>query len=180
MEKNFLSKPASILLLQLILFFANCGSSTGEFGWTVTRAEIDDPLFHVTNTNTDFTMARENVTFEIEDTIHYIYILPPVKMNFLSFLDFSGPSEYMVALDKESLGFVEVDLKRKKIEQGNNLLRGSFSGLEPGNYRIKIVYDQEVVDSLDFKVLPKESYYSALDETGSLESETDEIVKYSR
>ncbi len=164
----------------LCIGILNCGASIGEFGWTVTRTEVEDPLFEVTNTNTDFTMARENLTFEIEDTIQYIYILPSTKLGFLSYLDFSGPSEYMVALDRESLGFVEVDLKRKKIEQGNNLLRGSFSGLEPGKYKIKIVYDQEVIDSTEFKVLPKDSYYSALDDTDRPMSETDEIAKYSK
>lgn len=162
----------------LVAFTVNCGHSVGEFGWAVTKSEIDDPMFHFTNVHTDFIMARENLTFEIDDTIHYIYTLPPG--NLFSFLDFSGSGEYKVALDKESLGFVEIDLKRKKIEQGNNLLRGSFSDLEPGNYRIKIVLEEEVIDSLDFKVLPKDSYYSGLDESDSGGNETDEIIKYSK
>ncbi|MCE9499422.1 MAG: hypothetical protein K8R21_02805 [Leptospira sp.] len=160
----------------LILTMINCGQPTGEFGWAVTNDEDLDILFAETQSVTDFKMTRKNLFFSPDDTIHYVYTFDSK----LSFTPIDESTEFIVVLEEESLGFVEKDLKRKKIEPGSKSLKESFQNLNPGKYLLKVVFEQETIDSVEFDVIPKEGYSSETADLDLDDPEKDEIIKYSR
>ncbi|MBK8393967.1 MAG: hypothetical protein IPL26_01825 [Leptospiraceae bacterium] len=160
-----------ILFLVFISLIVNCGPSGGEFGWATTqdgeKSVLERELYMVT----DFKMTRANLIFSPSDTIHYIY----------TFSRHPGElTEFIVTLEKESLGFVEIDLKRKLLESESNSLKDRFVGLSPGKYRLQVVYDQEVIDSIEFDVLPEEGFSIENVNIDKDKEETDDILKYSR
>ncbi len=151
----------------IILFFLfNCGNN-GEFGWATTddseKSILEKEVYNVT----DFKMTRKNLVFSPNETIHYIY----------TFDSNPGPSvEYVIRLEKESMGFVEIDLKKKFIEPESSSLKDKFANLEVGKYRLQIVLEQEVIDNIEFDVIGDEGY-PLKEEISEIK---DDILKYSK
>ncbi len=159
-------------VLFCFLLFGNCAPATGEFGWAVTNDQGKDILEKSLMQITDYKMMRDNVIFSPRDTIHYVY-----KFKWGLFQkNYSSKDEFFVSLEKESLGFVEIELKKKFLDEDSYSLKDKFSNLEVGTYNLKIAYDEEVLDSVIFEVAPEEGYQLRDD----LETETDEIIRYSR
>lgn len=166
--------PKKVLLtLLLFSFFSiiHCGPPSGEFGFATTNDEEIDIIEKELYNATDYIVTRNNLYFTPKDTIHYLY----------TFKRSPGSKEFVVTLQKESLGFVEIDLK-KKTPGEDGLIKDRFSNLEVGRYQLNLVYDQEVIDSVIFNVIYEEGYSSQLDglENDTEEKEEDEIIKYSR
>lgn len=160
-----------ILFLVLFAFFVNCGPSSGEFGWATTQDEDKSILERELYMVTDFKMTRANLIFAPSDTIHYIY----------TFSRHPGElTEFIVTLEKESLGFVEIDLKRKLVEAETSSIKDRFIRLSPGKYRLQVAYEQEVIDSIEFDVLPEEGYSLQSPNIDKDKEEKDDIIKYSR
>lgn len=150
----------------LILFLLfNC-SNKGEFGWATTSDEEKSILEKEIYNVTDFKMTRKNLVFLPHETIHYIY----------SFESSPGENEYVVRLEKESLGFVEIDLKKKFIEPETTSIKDRFSNLGVGKYRLQIVYEENVIDSIEFDVISSEGY-PLKEEISEID---DDIIKYSK
>ncbi len=154
------------LLLNLILIL-NCGPSKGEFGWATTFDQDKNILEKEISFITDFKMTRKNLVFSPSDTIHYIYTFDRNP---------GGSTEFVITLEKESLGFVEIDLKKKFVEPDSTSLRDHFSDLAPGKYRIQIVFDTQVLDNIEFEILAREGY-SLKEENSDIQ---DEIIRYSK
>ncbi|HNO24232.1 MAG TPA: hypothetical protein PKK94_14715, partial [Leptospiraceae bacterium] len=72
----------------------------------------------------------------------------------------------------------EVDVKKKMIESESYTLKDRFKNLEIGRYNLKVAFEGDVIDSVQFDVLPDEGY--AIREDDINLTETDEILKYSR
>jgi hypothetical protein len=109
--------------------------------------------------------------FSPSDTIHYIY----------TFSRNPGEgAEFVVTLEKESMGFVEIDLKKKTLEAETNSLKDRFIRLSPGKYRLQVAFEEEVIDSIEFDVLPEEGYSVESPNIDKGEEEKDDIIKYSR
>jgi hypothetical protein len=160
-----------ILFIVLLAFILNCGPSSGEFGWATTQDEDKSVLERELYMVTDFKMTRVNLIFSPSDTIHYIY----------TFSRHPGETtEFFVSLEKESLGFVEIDLKRKLIEAESTSLKDKFVRLSPGKYRLQVAFEQEVIDSIEFDVLPEEGYSLDTPNMEKDKEEPDDIIKYSR
>lgn len=153
------------LILILFLTF-NC-SNKGEFGWATTddseKSILEKEIYNVT----DFKMTRKNLVFSPNETIHYIYTFESNQDQTL---------EYVVRLEKESMGFVEIDLKKKFVEPESSSLKDKFSNLEVGKYRLQIVLEQNVIDSIEFDVIADEGY-PLKEEISEIE---DDILKYSK
>ncbi len=157
-------------LFFLALFY--CSPSQGEFGWAATNNEGMDAFEKQFYIVTEYKMMRSNIFFSPTDKIHYVYKFGNFPV---------AGSEFIVVLEKESLGFVEIDLKKKLVESESNSLRDSFDPLSVGKYRLKIVYDQETLDEAIFEVLPEGGYYNLeVQDSDSQYEEQDEILKYSR
>lgn len=160
----------SITLL-LIVFFYSCGSPSGSIGWMTTYDEGMTELDREFGIQTDFQMTREDLFFTPQETIHFVYVFDSRV---------SPNDEFYFSLNKKSIDFLEVDLRRKTIEEGNPVIRDYYRGLAIGDYLLKIAYEGEVFDEVEFKVLPEEGYYAdTLESDLSIDIE-DDIIRYSR
>ena len=167
-------KNTLLFLLAAFLLVQNCSPAKGEFGWAVSsnteKGILEKELFVVT----DYKMMRTGLIFSPADIVHYVY-----KFQWSPFqLNYSSSDEFFISLEKESLGFVEVDVKKKMIEPESYTLKDRFKSLEIGRYNLKVAFEGDVIDSVQFDVLPDEGY--AIREDDINLTETDEILKYSR
>lgn len=156
----------AFVMCGLLFLFVNCGIPSGEFGWAVTNDEDISPIEEEFYVQTQFEMARQNLYFSPNDTIHYVYIFSR---------EVDPKKEFFVSLNKKSIDYLEIDLRRKRVEE--NMLRDKYKNLEIGEYLLKIAFEGDVFDSVHFKVLPEEGYYTS--ENG-IYSEEDEIIRYSK
>jgi hypothetical protein len=162
----------SRIIYILLLFFGYCAPATGDFGWAVTSDQGKEVLEKVHFQITDYKMMEEDIIFSPSDTIHYVY-----KFKWSLFQNnYSPKDEFYVSLEKESLGFVEIEFKKKFIDMDSFSLKDKFSNLEIGRYNLKIAYDEEVLDSIFFEVVPEDGYPLRED----LGIDEDEIIRYSR
>lgn len=160
-----------ILFTLLLLLFIQCGVPKGEFGWTTTKMEEMDILEQHIQTITDYKMMRDDLIFSPTDTIHYVY----------QFSRNPGlETDFHISLNRYELDFVEIDIKKKRVEPDTLAIRDEFSLLRTGEYLIKIVYEGDTVDEVKFRVLPVEGYTQENLEQELAGDQTDEIIKYSR
>ena len=78
------------------------------------------------------------------------------------------------------MGFVEIDLKKKMLEAETSSLKDRFVRLSPGKYRLQVAFEEEVIDSIEFDVLPEEGYSVESPNIDKDQEEKDDIIKYSR
>lgn len=162
------------LLFPVILLLQFCAKPSGEFGWYTTQDENIDVLEQELFVVTEYTITRENLYFSPKDTIHYIY-------KFAS--NPSSNTDLIFTLEKESLGYVEIEVKKKTVDKEDNSIVDKFVRLSEGNYRLNVVYDQDIIDTVYFTILPDEGYNyktSTLSDMEDSTEETDEIIKYSK
>lgn len=162
----------SRILIIIVFFISFCNPATGEFGFAVTNDVGKDILEQEVSQITDYKMMREGVIFSPNDTIHYVY---KFKWNLFDY-NYSQKDEFYVVLEKESLGFVEIELKKKFIEKDSYSLKDKFTRLDVGRYNLKVAYEGDVIDSIIFEVVPEEGY-KVIEDTGE---EPDEIIRYSK
>jgi hypothetical protein len=81
--------------------------------------------------------------FERDDVVWYAYRPYSLK---------SGQF-YGISLQKKSLGYQEIDLRNRTIAEGQGMLIDHYKQLEEGEYRLKIAFDNEVIDQIDFIVV---------------------------
>ena len=164
-----------LLIIISLVGFVNCGDEAEEFGFATTYDHGKTVLELDLAKATDYKMMREKIIFSPRDTIHYVYKfaknpLAPYGVN----------DEFSVSLEKESLGFVEIDLKKKYMNSDNNALQDKFKNLDIGHYVMKISFDGEIIDSVYFDVVPDEGYSLDESEENSIDNQKDEIVRYSK
>lgn len=161
-------------LVLALLIFINCGMPKGEFGWATTDdsgIDILEKQLYVVN---EYKMVRTNMIFTPRDTIHYIYMFDKKFYDFVP----TSSTEFIVSLEKETLGFVEIEYKKKLIETDTYSLKDRFVRLEPGKYRIRVAFDGDVIDDTTFDVLDEKGFMP--DDRYEESDEPDEIIKYSR
>ncbi|HMV34488.1 MAG TPA: hypothetical protein PKD60_01240, partial [Turneriella sp.] len=76
---------------------------------------------------------------------------------------------YGISLQKKSLGYQEIDLRNRQIAEGQGMLIDHYRNLEEGEYRLKIAYNNRVIDQIDFVVVAD----SASESVNFEEDETD-------
>ena len=162
-------------IVLILFFFQNCGDSAGEFGFAVTFDEGKTDLELDLGKVTDYKMMREKIIFSPKDTIHYVYKFSPNPL-----AGYGAKDEFSVSLEKESLGFVEIDLKKKYMNSENNALQDKFKNLDIGHYVMKISFEGELIDSVYFDVVPDEGYALDESEENSIDNQKDEILRYSK
>jgi hypothetical protein len=162
---------ARFFLAGILLFIWNCGEHSGRFGWATSVSGDLGVLERQFYVPTQFEMTREELYFSPGDTIHFVY----------EFDSSVAPTdEFLFSLNKKSIDYLEIDLRIKTIEEGKPVIRDHYTGLNVGEYLLKIAYEGEVFDTVEFQVLPDESYFvENLDSDGNPDTE-DEIIRYSR
>jgi|JI8StandDraft_1071087.scaffolds.fasta_scaffold233011_2 hypothetical protein len=159
------------ILICISFLLVNCGSPEGNIGWMTTYDEGMSELDREFGIQTDFQMTRTDLFFSPQETIHFVYVFNSRV---------SSSDEFYFSLNKKSIDYLEVDLRRKTIEEGNPVIRDYYRGLGIGDYLLKIAYEGEVFDQVEFKVLPEEGYYAETIEGDLTVEIEDEIVRYSR
>lgn len=69
---------------------------------------------------------------------------------------------YGISLQKKSLGYQEIDLRNRQLVPEQDLLIDHYRNLSPGEYRIKIAYQNRVIDQVDF-IIVADSASEAID-----------------
>lgn len=171
--KAYLARSFSILFL--LFFLTSCGEESGEFGFAVTQDAGKTDLELDLEKVSEYKMMKEKIIFSPKDTIHYVYKFP---LNPLA--PYGSKDEFSVSLEKESLGFVEIDLKKKFMNTDSNVLQDKFKNLDIGHYVMKISFEGDIIDIVYFDVVPDEGYSLNESDRNSIENEKDEIIRYSR
>lgn len=119
----------------------------------------------------EYTLTRKNLYFSPNDIIHYIYRFDRSP---------GGSKEFIVTLEKKSLGYVEIELKKKHIEPSTRYIKDRFTHLDEGKYRVNLVFGKNIIDTVYFEVIPDDGYHFESAGLDADRKETDEIIKYSR
>ncbi|UOG39074.1 hypothetical protein MAL08_07285 [Leptospira noguchii] len=126
-----------------LAFSATCFKPTGEFGWAL----LDEEKFNIIEkkimTVGEYTVTRHNLIFPDDKTICYIYRFSR---------SVSESAETYVSLSKFQLGYNEMDVLRKRPNPISQTIEGSFQGLSPGKYLLKVAYEGDVIDEVEFLV----------------------------
>ncbi|AOP33649.1 hypothetical protein A0128_07200 [Leptospira tipperaryensis] len=145
--------PAFLRISFLILTFVlstSCFKPTGDFGWAVMDEEKFNVLEKKIMTVGEYTITRENLIFPDDKTIHYIYRFSR---------SVPETAETYVSLSRFQLGYNELDVLRKRPNPISKTIEGSFQGLTPGKYLLKVAYEGDVIDEVEFLVrTPKGSF----------------------
>ena len=135
-------------IFSFFLFSINCSTQIkGEFAWTVqNRIGIGEPERSIFLEN-KFKTQRANLYFYTHETIWWIY---RIKSGFY----FSD--EFLVALyeNNQTPQPILSDLREGVIEESGDFhfIRYFYENLKEGKYLLRIAYDTETIDEVEFYV----------------------------
>ncbi len=136
----------------LLLLFSVAGCSTqirGTFGWTAVDDRGIEDFERGLLLETEFRIKRENLYFFDYQTIWWVYQIRGGR--------YSGDG-FLAALyeNNNTPDPVEVDLRRVPIlrDGSYDYIRQYYEDLSPGRYLLKIAYESEVVDQVEFFIVP--------------------------
>lgn len=143
--------------LALAFMTTGCFNSKGRFAFTVADHTDLPPLEQRFFQPQRFVRFDNKPIFERDDVVWYAYKPSSPK-----------PGKfYGISLQKKSLGYQEIDLRNRTIADGQGMLIDHYKNLEEGEYRMKIAYNNEVIDQIDFIVVADSA-------SESIDYETDE------
>ena len=131
------------LVLLVLGTILDCGRGRGRFAFTVADHQDLPVLQQHFFQPQRFVRFDTKPVFERDDVLWYAY--KPVSPKANKF--------YGISLQKKSLGYLEVDLRNRTIADGVGLLIDHYKALEEGEYRLRIAYNDEVIDQIDFIVV---------------------------
>lgn len=149
-KRFFSASIRSFALVWLCASATACFKPTGEFGWAL----LDEDKFNVLEkkimTVGEYTITRENLIFPDDKTIRYIYRFSR---------SVPETAETYVSLSRFQLGYNEMDVLRKRPNPISKTIEGSFQGLSPGKYLLKVAYEGDVIDEVEFLVRSAQTPY---------------------
>nr|WP_024864126.1 hypothetical protein [Leptospira licerasiae] len=152
------------IILLYSFFFFSCLGMSGEFGWALVDETKQSLLEKKFTTVQEFTLTREKLIFPTNKTLVYLYKFSRVP---------NPEAEIYVSLSRFQVGFNEIEVRRKRPELSSSSITGSFQELIAGKYLIKVSYDGEVIDQVEFRVIEPE-------EREEKESGVDDVEKYTK
>lgn len=152
------------IILLYSFFFFSCLGMSGEFGWALVDETKQSLLEKKFTTVQEFTLTREKLIFPTNKTLVYLYKFSRVP---------NPEAEIYVSLSRFQVGFNEIEVRRKRPELSSSSITGSFQELVAGKYLIKVSYDGEVIDQVEFRVIEPE-------EREEKESGVDDVEKYTK
>ncbi|EPG74737.1 putative lipoprotein [Leptospira fainei serovar Hurstbridge str. BUT 6] len=156
------------LPLLLVSLMISCLGMKGEFGWAILDEDQLDFLEKRMTNISEFTLTRDKLAFPNDKTLAYIY----------KFSRLPNPeAETYVSLSRFQLGFNEIEVSRKRPDLSTSTIRGSFRDLPTGKYLLKVSYNEDVIDSVEFRIV---SPAGTMDEDEDAPSGSDDIEKYSK
>ncbi|MDV6236844.1 hypothetical protein CH379_014540 [Leptospira ellisii] len=139
------SNPNLIRVLVAFFFLTtiSCLKPSGDFGWAVLDEDSFDLLEKKNMTVGEYTITRNDLVFPEDKTIHYIYRFSR---------SVPETAETYVSLSRFQLGYNELDVLRKRPNPTSHTISGSFRDLTPGKYLLKVAYEGDVIDEVEFLV----------------------------
>lgn len=120
-----------------------CGNGRGRFAFTVADHSnlpvLEQRFFQPQR----FVSYKETPVFERDDVLWFAYRPSAPKYG----------AYYGISLQKKSLGYQEIDLRNRQIAEGQGMIIDHYRNLEEGEYRLKIAYNNSVIDQVDFIVV---------------------------
>ncbi len=157
-----------IHILVLPFFFLSCLGMTGEFGWALLDETKLSPLEKKIPSVQEFTLTRDKLVFPTDKTLVYLY----------KFSRMPNPdAEIYISLSRFQVGFNEIEVNRKRPDTSNFTITGYFRELIEGKYLVKVSYEGEVIDNVEFRVVEPEGH--AVEEEDK-DSKIDDIQKYTK
>ena len=149
------SARRALALAALALALTGASACSGEVHGTFAWAGNDDRGIEEPERSlllsTEFRIGRDDLYFFDYESIWWIYQIRGGSY------DGSG---FLAALYENNLtpDPVEVDLRRVPIQRDGccDYIRQSYESLDPGRYLLKIAYNSQVVDQVEFTVIPPE------------------------
>lgn len=154
-----------------ILFWGLAGcAKKGEFAFFPADERDLSPLQARLYVPQRFRKLKPPISFPGSLSIYYIYRPGSPK----------NGDVYAMSLSKQSLGWVEVDLKNQRLDPSRGVLYDKLVGLEPGEYLLKIAYEDKVIDEIQFEIQPYREFDEPDYETdlasGNFDNDVDDIV----
>jgi hypothetical protein len=131
-----------LAVLGLVVLSA-CGRGRGKFAFTVANHKELAPLEQHFFQPKRFVRHRVKPIFERDDVLWYAYQPASAKHG----------RYYGISLQRKSLGYQEIDLRNRKLIDNQEMLIDSYQHLDEGEYRLKIAYEDKVIDQVDFLVV---------------------------
>jgi hypothetical protein len=147
-----------LLLIALSASGCNFFKGRGQFAFTVADHSNLPVLEQHFFKPQRFVKPSTLPIFERDDVLWYAYRPAAVK----------NGKFYGISLQKKTLGYQEIDLRNRTIIDGQGMLIDHYKQLEEGEYRLKIAYENEVIDQIDFIIVgdsASESIDYSVDET---------------
>ncbi|MEI1279963.1 hypothetical protein V6Z05_16650 [Leptospira venezuelensis] len=154
------------IILLYSFFLVSCLGMSGEFGWALVDETKQSLLEKKFTTVQEFTLTREKLIFPTNKTLVYIYKFSRVP---------NPEAEIYVSLSRFQVGFNEIEVTRKRPEISSSSIRGRFQELIAGKYLVKVSYEGEVIDQVEFRVIEPEDR-----EEEEKESGVDDVEKYTK
>nr|WP_246053061.1 hypothetical protein [Leptospira semungkisensis] len=148
-----------------IFLFTSCLGMTGEFGWAILDESKLGSLEKKFSNVQEFTLTREKLVFPSDKTLVYLYKFSKTP---------NPEAEIYVSLSRFQVGFNEIEVKRKRPETSTSSITGSFQELIPGKYLMKVSYEGDVIDNVEFKVIEPEPQEEEKEQT------SDDIGKFTK
>lgn len=121
----------------------NCFNGRGRFAFALADHQDLPVLEKYYFQPQRFVRPDTKPIFERDEVLWYAY--KPFSANAGKF--------YAISLQKKSLGYQEVDLRNRTLVDGVGLLIDHYKSLEEGEYRLKVAYNNKVIDQIDFIVV---------------------------
>ena len=113
-----------------------------------------------------FKVKKEPVFFYEDETLWFCYYPANPKYKKI----------YVISLSQKSVGWFEIDLKNQLLSPRNKALVGKFSHLNAGRYLLRLFEGPDVVDQIEFDILPSKETtildYDEVDIPLEIENET--------
>ncbi|HRP69850.1 MAG TPA: hypothetical protein PLY93_10000 [Turneriella sp.] len=134
-----------VLLFPLFFLTIGCGlfKTHGEFSFAVADQSMLPVLEQHFFYPKRFIKPQTTPIFESDDVLWYAY--RPHNIDATAF--------YGISLQKKTLGFQEIDLRNRIIPSGQNLIIDKYERLEEGEYRLRVAYQNKVIDQIDFIIV---------------------------
>ncbi|MFB5650745.1 hypothetical protein ACE5IS_08880 [Leptospira wolffii] len=139
-------KVSSFRILPWIfpILLVSCLGMTGEFGWSLVDETKLGPLEKKFPSVSEFTLTREKLVFPTDKTLVYLYKFSRTP---------NPEAEIYVSLSRFQVGFNEIEVKRKRPDLSNSTITGNFGTLPEGKYLLKVSYEGDVIDNVEFRVI---------------------------
>ncbi|PJZ24523.1 hypothetical protein CH352_13725 [Leptospira hartskeerlii] len=134
-------------IILLYFFFVSCLGMSGEFGWALVDETKQSLLEKKFTTVQEFTLTREKLIFPTNKTLVYLYKFSRIP---------NPEAEIYVSLSRFQVGFNEIEVNRKRPELSSSSITGRFQELTAGKYLVKVSYEGEVIDQVEFRVIEPE------------------------